>query len=179
MRDKVFQGLLSIIEIKIVEIQDYFISYHSDCEKKIKTIKSGSYAGYEVEKSVREFEEKVNLKATELLSEVHHVIVDSNRHFSSKQIKFLIEKSNKCFDSIIYNFYELIVRNFEMTEKIEIMLKNKKENIRNKIKKHIDADKIFADRRIDRALYWSIAIGVVSIFLTLISIIASFFINYV
>lgn len=177
MRDKVFQGLLSIVEIKIEEIIDHFISYNSTCERHFKEIKARSYGGYEIEQCVKEFEEKINIKLTELLNEVSHVIGDCNRRFSSKQIKILEKKCHQCFDSVILLFSEMLVKEFGLTESIETRLKNKKENVRNKIEKHIEADKIFAEKRIDKALRWAIAIGVISILLTLLSIVVSVFIS--
>ena len=80
MRDKVFQQLLTIVEIKIEEIREYFTLYYISTEKRFNEIKSRSYGRYEIKQCVGEFEENVNLKSTELLNQVNHVIVDSNRY---------------------------------------------------------------------------------------------------
>ena len=106
MRDKMFQQLLTIVEIKIEEIREYFTSYCITSEKRFDEMKTQSYGGYEIKQCVREFEESVSLKSTELLTEVNHVIVDSNRHFSQKQISILIERCSYLFAQLHLTFLQ-------------------------------------------------------------------------
>ena len=63
MTNKAFQQLLTIIEIKIDEIEDYFVAYSIITKKRFKEIKSRAYGKFEIEQIVREFEEIINSKS--------------------------------------------------------------------------------------------------------------------
>ena len=158
MRIKVFEQLLTIIEIKIQEIEDYFTSYFVSTEKKIQEIKSRPYGAYEIKLCIGEFSEIVNIKSSELLNEVTHVITDTGRKFSTKQYALLNKKCSDCFNSIIYKFDQFLSQEFKDIETLQIMLRTKKENTSLKFEKHILATRIFQNKKIHTALFFILAV---------------------
>ena len=173
MRSKVFNQLLTIIEIKITEIEDYFVSYFVSAEKNLQEIKARPYGGYEIKRCVGDFNEVINIKSTELLNEVNHVIVDTGRNFSKKQYALLNKKCSNCFNSIINKFIHILSQEFEDIETLQIVLRTKAENTSLKFEKNILATRIFKNKKIDIALRWSIAGVVISKLLSVIAIIIS------
>ena len=173
MRAKVFNQLLTIIEIKITEIEDYFVSYFVSAEKNLQEIKAHPYGGYEIKRCVGDFNEVINIKSTELLNEVNHVIVDIGRNFSKKQYALLNKKCSTCFNSIINKFIHILSQEFEDIETLQIVLRTKAENTSLKFEKNILATRIFKNKKIDIALRWSIAGVVISTLLSVIAIIIS------
>ena len=171
MRKRVFQELLTVVEIEIDEILDYFTSSLIVTKRKFKEMKDCSYGGYEINQCVREFEQNVNLKSTGLLNAVNRIILESNREFTKSQMKVLSEKCCQCFEIIIAQYSNLLFSEFDDIESIKIKLTNKTPSIKYKITQNIQAGHIFAQKRLDKALWWTVGLGISSTILSIVSII--------
>ena len=173
MRNKIFNQLLTIVEIRVAETQDYFVSQLVSVEKRLKEINARTHGGYEIRQCSDDFFKAINIKSSELIDAVTKLAIDCGRNFSEKQYAILNEKCSKCFESIIGRFSNILKEESALTESLQVSIKTQKESVLYKIEKNILAIRIFLNKKVDKALCWTVVGVIISTLLSIFAIVVS------
>lgn len=178
MKKKVFEQLLNIVNIEILEIHDFFAIHNKLFERKSKQLKSGSYGGYDMLKMASEFNQAITNKSSELLEKITNMFEESGRNLSDEQYDTLISNCSNTFSTIIDNYHKVFQKEFELNRTIETSLNCLKGNTMHKISCHIKALKILTRTKLDKALLWtkiSTIFAGISLLLSIIAIVVTIF----
>lgn len=171
MKESNFEKIFDILDIKKMEIAQYFYAYGMRFIQNAKQMKVQGHSGRDLVRKVDEFDVELNDKLSGLLNDTEQIILKLGRKLSSKQYDKMASTYEKTWKDIVEGFKDKVSQEFEVTESLGNMFNMMVQRYSQKIIKHFAAMKVMADTKIDKIYCWTVVSTVMAGLSLLVSMI--------